>query len=270
MPDLEGKSAVITGAASGIGAGSAQVFAREGARVALLDRRLEQAEEVLAELPPVGLGPHVAIQVDLASPTSIDTAWAEIDAAFDAVDALVNCAGVRGVGSILDLTLEEWDFIHDVNLKGSFLCAQHAARRMVDQGRRGSIVNISSTSALQSNNRRMAYSSSKAGVLGMTRGMALDLGEFGIRVNAVCPGLTKTGLTEPYFEDPEWVKVATSGIPLKRHAEPIETGEVIAFLASDKASFVSGETVIVDGGMSAIQELGGGGTNFSVDRSASD
>ncbi|MBS1889225.1 MAG: SDR family oxidoreductase [Actinobacteria bacterium] len=269
MPDLEGKSAVITGAASGIGAGSARVFAREGARVALLDREIAQAEEVLAGLPKVDAGEHVAIEIDVGSPESIDAAWGKVDAAFDSVYALANCAGVRGVGSTLDLTLEEWEFIHDVNLRGSFLCAQHAARRMVDAGKGGSIVNIASTSALQSNNRRMAYSSSKAGVLGMTRGMALDLGEFDIRVNAVCPGLTKTGLTAPYFEDPEWVRVATSNIPLKRHAEPIETGEVIAFLASPRSSFVSGVTLLVDGGMSAIQELGGGGTNFSVDRSAS-
>jgi NAD(P)-dependent dehydrogenase (short-subunit alcohol dehydrogenase family) len=266
---LEGKAAVVTGAASGIGAGTARVMAREGARVALLDREIAAAEAVMAELPEVEAGPHIAVEIDVGSPESIAAAWEKIDAAFDSVYALANCAGVRGVGSTLELTLEEWEFIHDVNLRGSFLCAQEAARRMVDAGAGGSIVNIASTSALQSNNRRMAYSSSKAGVLGMTRGMALDLGEFDIRVNAVCPGLTKTGLTEPYFEDPEWVKVATAGIPLKRHAEPIETGEVIAFLASPRASFVSGVTLLVDGGMSAIQELGGGGTNFSVDRSAS-
>jgi NAD(P)-dependent dehydrogenase (short-subunit alcohol dehydrogenase family) len=269
MPEMEGLSAVVTGAASGIGAGTARVMAREGARVALLDREIAGAEEVLAELPAVEGGDHIAVEIDVASPESIDAAWEKIDAAFDRVDALANCAGVRGVGSTLELTLEEWEFIHDVNLTGSFLCAQHAGRRMVDAGRGGAIVNIASTSAIQSNNRRMAYSSSKAGVLGMTRGMALDFGEFGIRVNAVCPGLTKTGLTSPYFEDPEWVKVATSNIPLKRHAEPIETGEVIAFLAGPRSSFVSGVTLLVDGGMSAIQELGGGGTNFSTDRSAS-
>ncbi|MGE0066289.1 MAG: SDR family NAD(P)-dependent oxidoreductase [Solirubrobacterales bacterium] len=265
---LQGKSAVITGAASGIGAGSARVFAREGARVALLDREIDQAREVLAELPAAAEGDHVAVEVDVASPESIEVAFGQVDAAFDGVDALANCAGVRGVGSSLELTLEEWRFIHDVNLTGSFLCAQHAARRMVDRGRGGSIVNISSTSAVASNNRRMAYSSSKAGVLGMTRGLALDLGEYGIRVNAVCPGLTKTGLTAPYFEDPNWVKQVVAGIPVGHAAEPEELAEVIAFLASDRASFVSGVTLPVDGAMLAVQQLGGESTNFSVDRPA--
>lgn len=267
---LEGKQAVITGAASGIGAGSARVFAREGARVALLDRELAQAESVLAELPSVPAGEHFAIEVDVADPGSIDSAFEQIDGSFGAVDALANCAGTRGVRSSLEITLEEWKFIHDVNLTGSFYCAQLAARRMVDRGKGGSIVNISSTSALASNNRRMAYSSSKAGVLGLTRGLALDLGEYGIRVNAICPGLTKTGLTAPYFEDANWVEQAVSSIPVNHWAEPSELGEVIAFLASDRANFVSGVTLPVDGGMLAGMPLGGENTKFSEDRSAAD
>lgn len=265
---LEGKSAVITGAASGIGAGSARVFAREGARVALLDRDLGKAEEVMAELPSVEHGQHVAIEVDVASPESIERAWAKVDEAFDTVDALANCAGVRGVGGALELSLEEWKFIHDVNLTGSFLCSQHAGRRMVAAGHGGSIVNISSTSAILSNNRRMAYSSSKAGVLGMTRGFALDLGPEGIRVNAILPGLTKTGLTAPYFEDPEWVEQVVGAIPVRHAAEPEELGEAIAFLSSDRANFISGVSLPVDGAMTAIMELGGSGTNFSTDRAA--
>jgi meso-butanediol dehydrogenase / (S,S)-butanediol dehydrogenase / diacetyl reductase len=265
---LESKQAVITGAASGIGAGSARVFAREGARVALLDREIGQAESVLAELPSVPAGEHIAVQVDVADPGSIDSAFEEIDSKMGAIDALANCAGVRGVGSSLEITLEEWTFIHDVNLTGTFYCSQLAARRMVGRGNGGSIVNISSTSAVASNNRRMAYSSSKAGVLGLTRGLALDLGEFGIRVNAVCPGLTKTGLTTPYFDDPDWVERAVGIIPVGHHAEPDELGEVIAFLASDRANFVSGVTLPVDGGMLAAQQLGGENTKFSQDRSA--
>jgi len=265
---LDGKRTVITGAASGIGAGAAQVFAREGARVALLDRSIEQANELLADLPAVNAGDHIALEVDVASPDAIDKAFAIIDEQFGGVDGLANSAGVRGVENPLEVTLEDWKLHHDVNLTGTFYCAQHAARRMAAQGDGGSIVNIASVSGVLPNNRRTAYSSSKAGVIGLTKSLAADLGELGIRVNAICPGLTRTGLTEPYFRDnPDWVDDVSRGrIPLRRYAEPIEIAEAIAFLASDRASFITGVMLPVDGGQIACCYLGGDNTVFSQDR----
>jgi meso-butanediol dehydrogenase / (S,S)-butanediol dehydrogenase / diacetyl reductase len=264
---LEGKSAVVTGAASGIGAATARIFAREGARVALLDRTADATDRVRDELPVVAGGGHLAVEVDVSSPEAIDRAFQRIDAAFDSIDALVNCAGVRGTGSPLEVTLEEWRWVLDVNLTGTFYCAQHAARRMAAAGG-GSIVNIASTAGMLAVNRRTAYCASKAAVLGLTRSLALDLGEYGIRVNAVCPGLTETGLTAPYFEDQGWVRQVVADIPLQRAAWPTELGEVIAFLASDRASYLSGAAIPVDGGMTATRPLGGQGTAFSTDRAA--
>lgn len=264
---LKDKRAVITGAASGIGAGTARVFAREGARVAALDRDEEGAAAVLAELPEVAAGPHFAGPIDVASPASVDAAFAAVDEVLGGVDVLVNCAGVRGTGSPLEATLEEWRFVIEVNLTGSFYCAQLAARRMVSQGG-GSIVNIASTAGLAAVNQRTAYCASKAGVIGLTKSLALDLGEHGIRVNAVCPGLTKTGLTAPYYEDESWVEQVHADIPLRRSGEPEELGEAIAFLAGDSSSYVSGVALPVDGGMIATRPLGGSGTAFSATREA--
>lgn len=265
---LDGKWTVVTGGASGIGAGTARVFAREGAHVAVLDRTFETAKQVCSELPSVSGAEHIALEVDVSLPESIDAAFAQIDQTFGRVDVLVNCAGVRGTGSPLDATLEEWRFVMDVNLTGTFYCAQHAARRMVQQGGGGSIVNIASTAGILAVNKRTAYCASKAGVLGLTRSLALDLGEHGIRVNAICPGLTKTGLTAPYFQDESWVQLVEADIPLRRSAEPVDLAEAIAFLASDMSGYLTGVSLPVDGGMAATRPLGGGGTAFSAERKA--
>lgn len=263
---LENKRAVVTGAASGIGAGTARAFAREGARVALLDRTVDGAEEVLAELPEVAAGAHLAREVDVASSESIDAAFAAVDEAFGGVDVLVNCAGVRGTGSPLEATLEEWRFVIEVNLTGSFYCAQQAARRMADAGSGGSIINIASTAGILAVNQRTAYCASKAGVIGLTKSLALDLGELGIRVNAICPGLTRTGLTAPYYEDTSWVDQVEADIPLRRSGQPADLAEAITFLAADGSGYITGAAIPVDGGMIASRPLGGGGSAFAAKR----
>lgn len=265
---LNSKRAVITGGASGIGEGSARVFAREGARVAVLDRTADKAEEVAASLPEVAAGDHLAVAVDVADEDSIEAAFAAVDDAFGGVDVLVNSAGVRGTGDPLESSLEEWRFVLDVNLTGTFVCAVKAAQRMVDQGSGGSIVNIASTAGLLAVNQRTAYCASKAGVLGLTRSLALDLGDRGVRVNAICPGLTRTGLTDPYFADQDWVAQIEADIPLHRTGDPRDLAEAIAFLASDMSAYVTGVALPVDGGMIATRPLGGGGTAFTAKRSA--
>lgn len=265
---LEEKSAVVTGGASGIGADTCRAFAREGARVAVLDRTIEKAEEVCAALPAVDAGEHIALEVDCGSPKSIDAAFAAVDSAFGRVDALVNSAGIRSTASPLDATIEEWQAVVDVNLTGSFYSSKLAARRMAEQGEGGSIVNIASVAGILAVDNRASYCASKAGVIGLTRSLAMDLGELGIRVNAVCPGVTKTGLTAPFFEDSSWVERIAADIPLRRTGEAVELAEVILFLCSDMAAYVSGVALPVDGGMSAVWPLGGTDTAFSADRNA--
>jgi meso-butanediol dehydrogenase/(S,S)-butanediol dehydrogenase/diacetyl reductase len=265
---LKNKRTVVTGAASGIGAATARAFADEGARVAVLDRDVDGAGKVLSELAEVGAGTHLAHEVDVASPESIDAAFEAVDAAFGGVDVLVNCAGVRGTGSPLETSLDEWRFVIDVNLTGSFYCAQKAAQRMAEAGTGGSIVNIASTAGILAVNQRTAYCASKAGVIGLTKSLALDLGELGIRVNAICPGLTHTGLTAPYFEDQDWVTQIEADIPLKRSGQPEDLASAIVFLASDMSDYITGAAMPVDGGMIATRPLGGGGSAFSAKRSA--
>jgi NAD(P)-dependent dehydrogenase (short-subunit alcohol dehydrogenase family) len=265
---LKNKRTIVTGAASGIGEGTARAFAEHGARVAALDRDAEGAAKVAAELAAVDAGDHLAHEVDVASTESIDAAFAAVDEAFGGVDVLVNCAGVRGTGSPLEASMEEWRFVIDVNLTGSFYCAQLAARRMADQGEGGSIVNIASTAGLMAVNQRTAYCASKAGVIGLTKSLALDLGDLGIRVNAICPGLTHTGLTAPYFEDEAWTEQVVADIPLKRTGQPEDLASAIAFLASDMSGYISGVALPVDGGMIATRPLGGGGSAFSAKRAA--
>jgi NAD(P)-dependent dehydrogenase (short-subunit alcohol dehydrogenase family) len=158
---------------------------------------------------------------------------AAVAAAFDEigrVDILVNCAGIREIVPVLELSAEEWQRVIDVNLGGTFHCSQAAARAMAKAGG-GSIVNVASTSALAADPSRTAYCASKAGILGLTRAMALDLGPRGVRVNAVCPGLVRTPLTEAYFADQAFVDGLADVAPLGRAADPADVADVVVFLA---------------------------------------
>lgn len=146
------------------------------------------------------------------------------------IDVLVNCAGIREIAPALELAAEEWQRVIDVNLGGTFYCAQATGRVMAAAGR-GAIVNVSSTSGLSADPSRVAYCASKAGILGLTRALALDLGRYGVRVNAVCPGLTRTPLTESYFDDDAFVAGLAEVVPLGRAADPGDIADVVLFLA---------------------------------------
>jgi meso-butanediol dehydrogenase/(S,S)-butanediol dehydrogenase/diacetyl reductase len=235
---LTGRIAVVTGAAGGLGAAVADRLAAEGAAVERIDL--------------AGGGRRL----DVRDAAAVAQAFGEIAAERGRIDVLVNCAGIREIVPVLELSAEEWQRVIDVNLGGTFHCSQAAARVIADAGG-GSIVNVASTSALAADPSRTAYCASKAGILGLTRAMALDLGPRGVRVNAVCPGLVRTPLTEAYFADQAFVDGLADVTPLGRAADPAEVADVVAFLAGDGARHISGVALPVDGGFLAGKSWGG-------------
>jgi 3-oxoacyl-[acyl-carrier protein] reductase len=243
---LSGKVALVTGAQQGIGRAIAVALAREGADVAVnfLDDR-QAGERVAGEVR--GLGRKaVAVEGDVTRIRDVEAMVAVVGSALGPPDILVNNAGVFPRSEFLELAEREWDHVLGVNLKGSFLCAQATARAMVAAGRPGAIVNISS-SAIRGDARGVHYSASKAGVLGLTRAMALALAPHRIRVNAIAPGLTNTAQPR-YGNTEEQIAARAREIPLGRMAEPEEIARIAVFLASDDAGWMTGELVHVNGG----------------------
>lgn len=241
-PRFIGKIAVVTGAASGIGAATARALADEGARVALLDANLEAAEALAKELPG-----SLAFQVDVGSGAWINTAFAAVLEAFGTVHVLVNSAGVIGKTTLEHTTEMEWERVLDVNLKGTALCTQAVIAPMRAQGG-GAVVNVSSMAGKRvSFAGAINYTASKTGVIGFTSHAAFELGAYKIRVNAVCPGPTITGMTKK--RSPEQLAVVAKKIPLGRWVAAEDVANAILFLASDEAAMCTGTSIDVDGGI---------------------
>ena len=243
---LESKVALVTGAQQGIGRAIAVALARDGADVGVnfLDDAAA-AEGVAGEIR--GLGRRaVTVQGDVSKAASVEAMVKAVTAALGPPDVLVNNAGVFPRASFLELPELEWDHVLGVNLKGSFLCAQAVARALVAAHRPGAIVNISS-SAVRGDPRGVHYSSSKAGIVGLTRAMALALAPHRIRVNAIAPGLTDTAQPR-YGNTEEQIAARAREIPLGRIAQPEEIANVAVFLASSEAGWVTGELIHVNGG----------------------
>jgi NAD(P)-dependent dehydrogenase (short-subunit alcohol dehydrogenase family) len=243
---LEGKVALVTGAQQGIGRAIAVALARDGADVGVnfLDDA-SAAEGVAGEIR--GLGRRaVTVQGDVSRAASVESMVKTVVDALGPPDVLVNNAGVFPRAAFLELSEREWDHVLGINLKGSFLCAQAVARALVAAGRPGAIVNISS-SAVRGDPRGVHYSSSKAGVVGLTRAMALALAPHRIRVNAVAPGLTDTAQPR-YGNTEEQIAERAREIPLGRIAQPEEIAKVAVFLASAESGWVTGELIHVNGG----------------------
>ena len=244
---FQDRAVLVTGGGSGIGQQVCYAAAREGARVAVGDLDLERAQATATEIHQREGEAH-AFQVDVADP---DSATRFIDAAATALgrlDVLVNSAGIREIVAVLDLPFDEWQRVINVNLSGTFLPSQAFARRLVSQGKPGQIVNLASTLGLMAAPKRAAYTASKHGVVGLTRQMALELGEKNIRVNAVAPGVVRTPLTERYFQDPDYAQVIRDIHALGRWAEPQEIANAILFLAAEENGFITGAVLTVDGG----------------------
>jgi NAD(P)-dependent dehydrogenase (short-subunit alcohol dehydrogenase family) len=240
---LAGRAIVVTGAAQGIGEACARTLAADGARVSLWDVDDARGRALAAEL-----GAHYA-HCDVASKADVDAALADMLAALGRVDGLVSNAGIFRAAPFLDIAEADWDAVLAVNLKGAFLVGQAVARRMVAQGDGGAIVHMSSVNARLTIPSIASYNASKGGIDQLTRVMALALAEHRIRVNGVAPGTIATELAARAVLTSEEAKARImSRTPLKRLGEPAEVASVVAFLLSDAASYVTGETVLADGG----------------------
>lgn len=251
---FKGEGALVTGAGSGIGREVALAFGAEGAHVAVADIDQKGAERTAEEVRNRGGSAH-AFALDVTEPESVTTLVSSAASRLGRLDILVNSAGIREIRPVLELELEEWNRVMGVNVTGTFLCSQAFARHLVAAGRRGAIVNLASTLGVVAAPNRAAYTASKHAVVGLTKEMAMELGDKGIRVNAVGPGVVRTPLTERYFQDAEQAQRIRDTHVLGRWAEPHEIAKAILFLASEDASFITGTTLIIDGGWTAGKKL---------------
>ena len=243
---LEGQVAVVTGGGTGIGRGIALEFAKAGADVVVASRRLSVLEKVSEEVTTLGKR-SLAVQTDISRKTDVDNLVQRVMDEFGAIDILVNNAGVWIKRRMLEFSEDDWDKIMDVNIKGYYLCSQAVGKRMVQQ-KRGNIINIASISSFVVDEEEGPYCISKAGVAMLTKALARELASYNIRVNAIAPGSVRTEMSERLYSDPEVVKQEEAKIPLGRIAEPSEIASVALFLASDASSYMTGSTIVVDGG----------------------
>jgi NAD(P)-dependent dehydrogenase (short-subunit alcohol dehydrogenase family) len=236
---LSGRVAAVTGGARGIGDAIAARLLADGARVFALDR-IAPAE------PREGVR---YLETDVTAPASVAEAFKAIDAIAGRIDILVNNAGIQRVGLVGQISFADWSAVVATHLNGFFLCASEAVPRMIAQGKGGAIVSIASTAAFVGLPGRGAYCAAKAGILGLTRSLSLEVASSGIRVNAVAPGFTRTKLIDQALADgslqEDWM---VARVPMKRLAAPEEIADVVRYLAGDEASYITGQTIVADGG----------------------
>ena len=247
---FDNKVVIITGAGSGIGQASAELFARQGAAVVVADYNVDNAAQVADGLNAAGCE-ALAVEVDVSKEGMVAEMVQKTLNRFGGIDILFNNAGILLPGSVLDLTLEDWHRVIDVNLTGVYLCSKAVLPHMIQRGG-GSIINASSsTGAHDAIENTAAYVSSKGGVAMLTKAMALDHIRENIRVNAICPGPTDTPMLRSFFSTPEEVRQFGESFPIGRLGQPVELAQVVLFLASDEASYVTGALIAADGGQTA-------------------
>ena len=258
---LGGKVAIVTGAGLGIGRGIATVLAAEGARVVIANRdQRPTGEDAAAAIRATG-GDAIAIRCDVSQEADVINLVNQTVAHFGRLDILVNNAAIGVYKTVEDLTSEEWDLCVGTNLKGTFLCSKYAIPQ-IRKASGGSIVNIASVHAFRTTASCSPYAATKAGQVALVRTMALDYARERIRVNAVCPGWTRSALVQGIFDtsgDPERMeREVAARQPMGRIGEPEDIGKAVAYLCCDDASFITGTTLVVDGGLLALLEGGAG------------
>lgn len=242
---MKGKVALVTGASSGLGAHFAKVLAQAQAQVVVTARRTTKLSQLVADIESHG-GKAIAVAMDVTDQASVVSAFDQAEAAFGTVDVLINNAGVADSKGFLKIDEDSWDFVMDTNLKGAWRVAREAAQRLVNKGQPGSIVNISSILGVRVGVGHSTYCISKAGVIQMTKAMALELIRKGIRVNAICPGYFETEMNGDYFQT-EAGQAYIAGTPARRLGSLNELDAPLLMLSSDAGSFISGVALPVDG-----------------------
>lgn len=245
--DLEGKRVVITGGASGIGLATAKRFITEGARVVIIDWNREALDKALSENLKLS-----GICGDVSNPEDMAKAFSEIDNILGGIDVLISNAGISVRKPFLEIDYEQWSHVLRVNLDGMFLCSKEAIKRMKKQ-QSGVILFTASTNGLEGHPLYADYNASKAGVILLAKTLALEFAPW-LRVNAVCPGYVLTPMQKAEYA-PEMLEAVNSDIPLNRHAKPEEIAGLFAFLSSEEASYITGQTIVIDGGETAGQYL---------------
>ena len=249
--EFEGKVAVITGAGMGMGKAIAIAFAEEGASIVVVDVNIDTGQETVKTIQNKG-GQAIFIQADVSNASDAQQIAVDTINSFERIDVLVNNAGIQHYGSVIETTEEEWDQVLGVNLKSIFLCSKYCIPEIQKQGS-GSVINIASVQGIASQKRVCPYSASKGGAISLTRNMAIDFAADNIRVNCVCPGSIDTPLLRAAAEltgnSQQAIEEWADAHVLKRVGQPEEVAQVVLFLASNKASFITGAAYVVDGGL---------------------
>jgi len=245
---LKGKKALITGAAQGIGRGIAEIFAEDGADVAVADLNTNGRSEEVVELVRSKGNRSIAIQADVSNRAQVESmfekAWDELGP----LDILVNNAGIETIIPLLDMTDDQWTRVVDVNLRGPWMCTQVFCRRVLNAGRKGAIVNIGSVQSAKAIPGRTHYAPTKLAIEALTRNVSAEVGHLGIRVNCVHPGLIDTPMSAWVLKDKEALAQILTGISIGRPGTPREIGNLVAFLASDDSSYMTGQAIHIEGG----------------------
>jgi 3-oxoacyl-[acyl-carrier protein] reductase len=245
--DLEGVRALVTGAGSGIGKAIARRLAAGGCRVAAMDVQEERVSEVARMIRDEG-GDALAIAADVAKQEDVDRMTAETVSAFGGLDVIVNNAGVGSAAFIESVKDPEIERVFAVNLVGVIRITRAATPHLKESGR-GRIVNVASVEGIRGSGLLPVYSATKAGVIGVTRANAVELARFGVTVNAVCPGPIQTEMLSPLLADEGYLKKLIKGVPMRRLGVPEDVAGAVAFFASDESSFITGNVLVIDGGM---------------------
>jgi NAD(P)-dependent dehydrogenase (short-subunit alcohol dehydrogenase family) len=249
--DLDGKVVIVTGGTTGIGRETAVLFAREGAKVVVAGRREVEGQETMA-LVRAERGDGIFVKTDVSQTADVQALVSKAVEKFGRLDIAFNNAGVEGAWiPIVDQSEEAWDSTININLKGVWLCLKYEIRQMLKQGSGGAICNMSSVAGWIGSAGAATYCASKHGVIGLTKSAALETARSGIRVNAVCPAVVETPMGERIFGAPEMKKYALGLHPIGRFGKPMEIAEAVLWMCSDKASFMTGQSLVLDGGFLA-------------------